>query len=82
MDPDYIDPSSRECLAQSVTQTETKTQASNQDILTNALLNLQVFIGRTASDIEASGFVIALGALVSFILGFLFLVTEGTQNHH
>lgn len=73
-DPGYIDPNSRECLAQSVETKQTKTQASNQDVITNALLNFQVFVGRTASDVQASYLVIALGAILSFFLGFFFLV--------
>ena len=73
-DPNYIDPNSRECLAQSVETKQTKTQASNQDVVTNALLNFQVFVGRTASDVQASYLVIALGVLLSFLLGFFFLV--------
>lgn len=81
-DPNYIDPNSRECLAQSVETKQTKTQASNQDIVTNALLNFQVFVGRTASDVQASYLVIALGVLLSFVLGFFFLVPQEKSVSH
>lgn len=81
-DPNYIDPYSRECLAQSVETKETKTQASNQDVVTNALLNFQVFIGRTASDVQASYLVIALSVLLSFVLGFFFLVRIRRRAFH
>lgn len=80
-DPNYIDPNSRECLAQSVETKQTKTQASNQDIVTNALLNFQVFVGRTASDVQASYLVIALSVLLSFVLGFFFLVPMERTFH-
>lgn len=61
---------------------QTKTQASNQDIVTNALLNFQVFVGRTASDVQASYLVIALGVLLSFVLGFFFLVLNEKSVSH
>ena len=80
-DPNYIDPNSRECLAQSVETKQTKTQASNQDVITNALLNFQVFVGRTASDVQASYLVIALSVLLSFVLGFFFLVPMERTFH-
>ena len=60
---------------------QTKTQASNQDVVTNALLNFQVFVGRTASDVQASYLVIALSVLLSFVLGFFFLVPMERTVH-
>lgn len=73
-DPNYIDPSSPSCLAKSVVTQQTKTQANNNDIITNALLNVQVFVGRYLSDIKSAYVVLGLAVLLSFILGFVFLV--------
>lgn len=73
-DPDYIDPSSPSCLAQSVEETETYTKASSEDVLTNMLVSVQVFINRYMSDIRSCYLILAVGAMVSFVLGFVFLV--------
>lgn len=73
-DPNYIDPDSPTCLAKTVIEQQSKTQASNSDVVTNMLLNIQVFIGRYVSDIQSSYVVLAMGVLVSFVAGFLFLV--------
>ena len=73
-DPNYIDPASPSCLAKSVVTQETKTQANNNDIITNALLNVQVFVGRYLSDIKSAYVVLGLAVLLSFVLGFVFLV--------
>ena len=73
-DPNYIDPNSPTCLAKTVIEQQSKTQASNNDVMTNILLNVQVFIGRYVSDIQSSYVVLAMGVLVSFVAGFLFLV--------
>ena len=73
-DPDYIDPSSPSCLAKTVVSQQMKTQANNNDVITNALLNVQVFIGRYISDIKSAYVVLGLAVLLSFILGFVFLV--------
>ena len=53
-DPGYIDPASPSCIAKSVVTQQTKTQANNNDIITNALLNVQVFVGRYLSDIKSA----------------------------
>ena len=76
MDPNYIDPDSPQCLAQSVEEVTTQTKAAQSDVLTNALLNVQVFLQRYMSDISASSFVIFIGGLTSFVLGFVFLVGD------
>ena len=73
-DPNYIDPSSPTCLAKTVVEQQSKTQASNNDVITNMLLNVQVFIGRYVSDIQAGYVILGLSVLVSFVLGFVFLV--------
>lgn len=73
-DPAYIDPSSPSCLAQSVEETETYTRASSEDVLTNALVSVQVFVNRYMSDIRSCYLVLAVGVAVSFVLGFVFLV--------
>ena len=73
-DPGYIDPASPSCLAKSVVTQQTKTQANNNDIITNALLNVQVFVGRYLSDIKSAYVVLGLAVLLSFVLGFVFLV--------
>ena len=73
-DPNYIDPDSPSCLAQSVEEVTTQTKAAQTDVLTNALLSIQVFLQRYMSDINSSSFVLFIGGIVSFILGFIFLV--------
>ena len=80
-DPNYIDPSSPSCLAQTVEQTETYTKASSEDVLTNALISIQVFLNRYMSDIRACFLVLAVGVVVSFIMGFVFLVRTVLSAH-
>ena len=72
-DPNYIDPDSPSCLAQSVEEVTTQTKAAQNDVLTNALLSIQVFLQRYMSDIRSSYFVLFIGGIVSFVLGFVFL---------
>ena len=74
-DPAYIDPSSPSCLAQSVEETETYTRASSEDVLTNALVSVQVFVNRYS---RSCYLVLAVGVAVSFVLGFVFLVMDKT----
>lgn len=72
--PNYVDPESPACLAQTVEETVTHTKASQTDVLTNSLLSIQVFLQRYMSDISASSFVLVIGGVTSFVLGFVFLV--------
>ena len=80
-DPNYIDPESSACLAHTVEAITTETKASQTDVLTNALLNVQVFLQRYMSDIRASYFVLFIGGVVSFVLGFVFLVSTCPSLH-
>lgn len=73
-DPDYIDPESSACLAQSVEEITTQTKAAQSDVLTNALLSVQVFLQRYMSDIKSSYVVLFIGGVTSFVLGYIFLV--------
>ena len=80
-DPDYIDPDSASCLAQSVEEVTTQTKAAQTDVLTNALLNVQVFLQRYMSDIRSSVIVLLIGGVTSFVLGFVFLVVISLLDH-
>lgn len=73
-DPNYVDPDSSACLAQSVEEITTQTKAAQNDVLTNALLSVQVFLQRYMSDIKSSYVVLFIGGVVSFVLGYIFLV--------